>query len=54
LISGYRKKRSLRGGAGLIEGVGAEIVIAILRKHLEDFKEFKNAVPAYMRIQIAD
>jgi len=31
------------------EGVDAEIVIAILRKHLEDFEKYKDAIVAYMR-----
>jgi uncharacterized protein YutE (UPF0331/DUF86 family) len=31
------------------EGVDAEIVILILRKHLEDFDRFKNAIIQYLK-----
>ena len=31
------------------EGVDAEIVIAILKKHLTDFERYKNAVLAYLK-----
>lgn len=31
------------------EGVDAEIVIAILKKHLKNFEQYKNAVLAYLK-----